>query len=109
MRLDPAQGWFDQYGFDLERGTVARLLNPNVSEVFLRAAVASGAPNALDYAEQVGARHPSDRMRLASFAARADLLDDPDAADALWRAGEISGSRMVAGAARERRATLAQA
>jgi hypothetical protein len=108
MRLDSAQGWFDQYGFDLERGTVARLLNPNVSEVFLRVAVASGAPNAIDYAEQVGARHPSDRMRLASFAAQADLLDDPAAADALWRAGELSGSRMVAGVARERRAALAQ-
>jgi hypothetical protein len=37
----------------------------------LRVAIASGAGNALDYAEWVGAHHPSDRMRLASFAARA--------------------------------------
>jgi hypothetical protein len=107
MRLDPAQGWFDQYGFDLERGTVARWLNPSASEAFLRVAVASGAESALDYAEWVGTVHPSDRIRLASFEARADLLSDEAEVDALWRAGEFSGSRMVAGAARARRAMLA--
>ena len=106
MRLDPAQGWFDQYGFDLERGTVARWLNPLASEAFLRVAVASGADSARDYAEWVGAAHPSDRMRLASFEARAQMLDDPAEADTLWRAGELSGSRMVAGAARERRTVI---
>ncbi|OBV11502.1 hypothetical protein [Erythrobacter dokdonensis] len=106
MRVDPAQGWFDQYGFDLERGTVARWLNPLAGEAFLRVAVASGAASARDYAEWVGARHPSERMRLASFEARADMLDDPAEADALWRAAELSGSRMVAGAARARRAVL---
>ncbi|WP_296718297.1 transposase [Erythrobacter sp.] len=106
MRIDPAQGWFDQYGFDLERGTVARLLNPHATEAFLRVAVASGADSALEFAEWAGAAHPSDRIRLASFEARADLLDDPADEDALWRAGELSGSRMVAGAARARRAAL---
>ena len=106
MRLDPAQGWFDQYGFDLEHGTVARLLNPLANEAFLRVAVASGAAGALDFAEWVGAAHPSDRMRLASFEARAELCRDPAQADAVWRAGELSGSRMVAGAARARRAGL---
>lgn len=106
MRLDPAQSWFDQYGFDLERGTVARLLNPHVSEAFLRVAVASGADSARDFADWVGASHPSDRMRLASFEARADLLGDPAAQDTLWREGELSGSRMVAGAARAKRAAL---
>ena len=69
-------------------------------------AVASGAGNALDFAEWVGAGHPSDRMRLASYEARADMLDDPAEADALWRVGELSGSLMVAGAARARRAML---
>jgi hypothetical protein len=106
MRLDPAQGWFDQYGFDLERGTVARWLNPLASEAFLRVAVASGAQGALDYAEWVGARHPSDRMRLASFEARAEQCEGAAEADAVWREGELSGSRMVAGAARLRRTAL---
>lgn len=107
MRLDPAQGWFDQYGFDLESGTVARMLNPLANEAFLRVAVASGAESAMDYAEWVGAAHPSDRMRLASFDARAEQGKDAAEVDAVWRAGEISGSRMIAGAARQRRAALA--
>ncbi len=106
MRLDPAQGWFDQYGFDLERGTVARLLNPHASEVFLRVAVASGTAGALDFADWVGTAHPSDRMRLASYEARADLCADLAEADAVWRAGELSGSLMVAGVARAKRGAL---
>jgi hypothetical protein len=106
MRVDPAQGWFDQYGFDLQAGTVTRWLNASASEAFLRIAVASGADSAQDYAEWVGAHHPSDRLRLASFAARAELCGDPAASDAVWRAGELSGNRMVAGAARARRALL---
>jgi hypothetical protein len=81
-------------------------VDPLASEAFLRVAVASGAGNALDYAEWVGAAHPSDRMRLASFAARAELCDDQAEEDAVWRAGELSGNRMVAGAARARRAAL---
>jgi hypothetical protein len=108
VTFDPAQGWFDQYGFDLERGTVARLLNPLASDAFLRVAVASGAENARDYAEWVGAHHPSERMRLASYEARAEQCDDPADADAVWRAGELSGSRMVAGAARAQRAALSE-
>ena len=106
MRVDPAQAWFDQYGFDLERGTVTRWLNPLASEAFLRIAVASGAESAQDYAAWVGTRHPSERMRLASYAARAEMCEDRAAADALWREAELSGSRMVAGAARARRAGL---
>ena len=107
MRVDPAQGWFDQYGFDMRSGTVTRWLNANASEAFLRVAVASGADSAADYAAWVGARHPSDRLRLASFAARADQCADHAEADAVWRMGELSGSRMVAGAARQRRNSLA--
>jgi hypothetical protein len=68
--------------------------------------VASGAERALDYAEWVGAGDPSDRLRLTSFEAHAGLLDDPSEVDALWRVGELSGSRMVAGAARALRAML---
>lgn len=106
IAVDPAQAWFDQYGFDLERGTLARLLNPNVQEVLLKVAVASGTDAALDYAAWVGAHHPSDRLRLASFAARAEIAADAEAAEAIWRAAELSGSRMVAGAARARRRML---
>lgn len=106
MRLDPAQTWFDQYGFNLADGTVTRWLNPLASEAFLRVAVASGAASAQDYAQWVGARHPSERMRLASYAARAEMCADPAEADGLWREAELSGSRTLAGAARARRAAL---
>ena len=106
MRVDPAQAWFDQYGFDLEHGAVTRVLNPNPNEAMLRVAVASRAQAALDYAEWVGAAHPSSRLRLASFEARAGLATNPAEEDALWRRAERSGSRMVAEIARARRSVL---
>ena len=105
MHVDPAQSWFDQYGFDLERGEVSRVLSPNSTEAFLRVAVASGTDEALDYAQWVGGHHPSERLRLASFEARAGLLAE-EARDALWREGELCGSRMVAQIAKARRGVL---
>ncbi len=107
MHIDPAQSWFDQYGFDLEKREVTRVLSPNASEAFLRVAVATGAEEALDFAEWVGKSHPSERLRLASFEARAGVCDDVAHRDELWCAGEASGSCMVAVVARERRAKLA--
>lgn len=106
MHVDPAQHWFDQYGFDLENREVTRVLSPNATEAFLRAAVASGAQEALDFAAEIARSHPSDRLRLASYEARASRLDR-DAEDGLWREGEASGSRMVAEVARQRRVALA--
>lgn len=103
MHVDPAQCWFDQYGFDLDRGEVTSVLSPNATEVFLRTAVASGAGEALEFAAWVGCSHPSERLRLASFEARSGVVADRDA---LWREGELSGSRMVAAVARERRREL---
>ncbi|EAQ29503.1 putative ISXo8 transposase [Erythrobacter sp. NAP1] len=103
MHVDPAQCWYDQYGFDLEGGTITRILSPNATEVFLRAAVASGSDDALAFAEWVGRTHASDRMRLASFEARSGVSCDRDA---LWREGEHSGSLMVSTIAKERREAL---
>lgn len=103
LATDPLQGWMDQYGFDLDHGTVSSILNPGSSECLLRIAVGLGGGEALDLAEQFGRRHPSDRMRLASFEARSLLLDDAAERDALWRAAEGSGSRMVAMEAQMRR------
>lgn len=107
MHVDPAQSWLDQYGFDLERKTVSGVLSPNSTEAFMRVAVAVGTDEALEYAEWVGKTHPSDRLRQASFEARAALLRDAADQDALWRLGEQSGSRLVAAAAKQRRAALA--
>ena len=105
MHVDPAQGWFDQYGFDLEREEITRVLSPNATEAFLRVAVASGTDEALDYAEWAGKRHPSERLRLASYEARAALAPKVER-DEIWREGELSGGRMVAEIAKVKRAEL---
>lgn len=107
MHVDPAQCWFDQYGFNLESGEVTRVLSPNATEVFLRTAVASGSGDAMDFADWVGRSHPSERLRLASFEARAGQSPDLEARDAIWRDGELCGSRMVAAVARSRRGAIA--
>ena len=100
MHIETAQGWFDQYGFDLESGAITGLLNPTSTEVFLRCAVGLGGKSAIDLAQHFGRHHPSDRLRLASYEARAGLGGDTDA---LWREAELSGSLMVAKEAAARR------
>ncbi|MEZ5680065.1 MAG: transposase [Erythrobacter sp.] len=108
MHVDAAQGWFDQYGFDLDSNAVTGVLNPTSTETFLRCAVATGANEALDLAVNIGRTHPSDRLRLASYEARAGLLTDAGQRDALWREAELSGSRLLAiEAAAQRRALAA--
>ncbi|XUU59552.1 transposase [Erythrobacter sp. HA6-11] len=109
MKVDTAQSWYDQYGFDLDSGCVERVLSPNATEVFLRVAVATGHEDALDLAEQFGRHHPSDRLKLASFEARSLLPQDDAARDVLWREAEMSGSRMLEQVAKTRRAELEQA
>ncbi|NVE94536.1 transposase [Altererythrobacter lutimaris] len=109
MKVDTAQSWYDQYGFDLDSGRVEKVLSPNATEVFLRVAVATGHEDALDLAEQFGRHHPSDRLKLASFEARSLLSQDDAARDGLWREAELSGSRMLEAIAKTRRAELEQA
>ena len=108
MHVNHSQNWFDQYGFDLETGEVTKILSPNSTEVFLRASVATGHADALDLAENFGASHPSDRMRLASFEARAYLLEDAAAKDSLWRQAELTRREMLVQIAKVQRAKLAR-
>ncbi|AWW74201.1 transposase [Erythrobacter sp. KY5] len=103
MHVDPAQCWHDQYGFELESGTITRVLSPNATEVFLRTAVASGSEIALDYAEWIGRTHPSDRLRLASFEARSGISCNRHA---LWAEAERSGSLMVSAVAKQKRQAI---
>ncbi|MGB3379360.1 helix-turn-helix transcriptional regulator [Allopontixanthobacter sediminis] len=102
MGIDAAQGWHDQYRFDPASDTISAVLNPTSTETFLRLAVGLGGDEALDLAERFGGSHPSDRMRWASFEARALLLDR-EGRDALWRTAELSGNRLVAEEAKRRR------
>jgi len=103
VAADPASGWFDQYGFDLEADRVTGALNPTSTEAFLRIAVGLGGAEALDLAERFGRHHPSDRLRLACFEARAGIAGTAEDADSIWRQAERCGSRMVAEEARIRR------
>ena len=107
MHIDPAQGWCDQYGFDLDSNAVTSVLNPTSTETFLRCAVGMGGEQALEFAEWAGRSHPSDRLRFASFEARSSLLDTA-ARDELWARAETSGSLLVAREAARRRARLAE-
>ena len=106
VATDPASGWFDQYGFDIEADRVTGVLNPTSTEAFLRIAVGLGGAEALDLAERFGRHHPSDRLRLACFEARAATVE-PSEQEAIWREAERCGSRLVAEEARMRRRALA--
>jgi len=105
MHSGGAQGWLDQYKFDLESNTVAGVLSAGASEAFIRIAAGAGCEEALDLAETFARTHPSDRMRLAALDARAGILDAA-ARDELWRRAEASGSRLVALEATRRRRAL---
>ena len=106
MHIGPGQAWFDQYGFDLDRGEIARVLSPNSTEIFLRIAVGAGHAEAIDLAAEFGKTHPSDRIRLASYEARALAAGDAASRDALWREAELSGCRMLVETARQKRIDL---
>ena len=106
MHIDPVQGRYDQYGFDLASNAVSGALNPTSTECFLRCAVGLGGDAALDIAEWAGREHLSDSLRLASFEARSGLLDGAER-DALWRQAEASGGLMIVREAAERKRLLA--
>lgn len=109
MHAGGAQGWLDQYLFDVESDCIAKVISAGGAEVFLRVAVGLGGDEARDLADHVARAHPSDRMRLVALEAQAGVLDAAGR-DALWRRAESSGSRLVAGeAARRRRALEAAA
>ena len=96
VAAEPASGWFDQYGFDVDADTVTGVLNPTSTEAFLRIAVGLGGAEALDLAERFGRHHPSDRLRLACFDARAAGTGGAAEAETVWREAERCGSVLVA-------------
>ena len=106
MHTTGAQGWLDQYRFDLERREIGAIVSPGPSEAFLKLAVALGSGEALDLASRFARRHPSDRLRLAAWDALAARESDAAARDALWCEAEAAGSRLVAMEARARRGAL---
>ncbi len=114
MHTSGAQGWLDQYGFDLgdsdstdgSGACVKRILSNGSSEAFMRIAVGLGGEEAKDLALRFGQTHPSDRMRLAAWRALASAETDASARDEVWQRAGSAGSRLVAGEAQLRRAEL---
>ncbi|KLI63442.1 hypothetical protein [Aurantiacibacter marinus] len=108
MHAGGAQGWLDQYRFDVEKDEIAGVISAGGSETFLRVAVGLGGEEARDLAVHFAGSHPSDRMRLVALDAQAGVLD-VQARDDLWRIAEGSGNRLVATEATQRRRALAPA
>ena len=106
MHTSGAQGWLDQYRFDLDQQRIGAIVSPGPSEALLRIAVGLGGAEALDLAHRFARQHPSDRMRLACWDALASVAAESSARDALWREAEGSGSRLVALEAANRRAAI---
>jgi hypothetical protein len=106
MHTSGAQGWLDQYRFDLDQRRIGGIVSPGPSEAFLRIAVGLGGAEALDLAHRFAHQHPSDLLRLACWDALASVAAESSARDALWREAEGSGSRLVALEARARRAAI---
>lgn len=106
LHASGAQGWLDQYGFDIENRRIGRILSNGSSEAFIRIAVGLGGEDALELAASFASTHPSDRMRLAAWGALASAADGPAARDEVWRRAERCGSRLVAAEARNRRAEM---
>lgn len=106
MHCSGAQGWLDQYAFDVDKGRLTRILSGGSSEAFVRIAVGLGHAEAADLAYRFGHHHPSDRMRLACWSALASVEPDPAVRDAVWRRAEGAGSRLVSAEARLRREAL---
>jgi hypothetical protein len=107
MHTSGAQGWLDQYRFDLDRKQVGAIVGQGASEAFMRIAVGLGGAEARDLAARFGRHHPSDRMRLCAWDALASIATDDAARDAVWQAAEGAGSRLVTAEARMRREALA--
>lgn len=107
MHTTGAQGWLDQYRFDLDQRKIGAIVSPGPSEAFMRIAVGLGSDEALDLAHRFARHHPSDRMRLTCWDALAAVAGTAVGRDAVWQAAEQAGSRLVAVEARARRAELA--
>lgn len=107
MHTSGAQGWLDQYRFDLERREIGGVISPGPSDAFIKLAVGLGSDAALDLAHRFARHHPSDRLRLATWSALAAREESAEARDTVWRAAEGAGSRLVAMEAKLRRGELA--
>ncbi|NCP17640.1 MAG: transposase [Erythrobacter sp.] len=60
---NPAQGWFDQYRFDVEEGRIDGVLNPSANEVMLRMGATLGHSRTCQLARDFAGTHPGFAIR----------------------------------------------
>lgn len=105
MALSPASDFREQYSFDTERSTMARVINASGLETLVRLAGQIGGDNGTELIDRFASGHPSERIRFAACRARVDRAAEPEARIALYEqaAAETSGPvGILAAAAAER-------
>lgn len=83
----------EQYSFDLTSSKVTGTVNPSALETFVRLAGVFGGGNGQDLVEDFAERHPSDRIRLAAWRAKAAAATCVDGRIAVYEeaAGRLTG------------------
>ncbi len=100
MESAGAIGWRDQYRFDVERGEIAELLGTMPSETLMQLAAHLGGGAGEGLLTDFAAHHPSDRIRFAAMAARADAEVDDATRLAIASQGCADASAQVRGLCR---------
>lgn len=88
--------WFDQYRFDLGRGTIAGLLNATGFEAVLALAAHLGGDDGRDLLDEVAVGHPTDRIRFGAIRARASAARNEAERVAVIERGAARGGAGVA-------------
>ncbi len=87
--------WHDQYIFDVDDDSVARIPTFSPLESMLRIALLSGADNARDLAEDFAVSHPSERVRWTSWQALIGAEEDAALRTGLLARATSDASRLV--------------
>jgi hypothetical protein len=104
LGISPSSGFREQYGFDVERGEIANIINSSGLETMIRLAAHFGGGNGLELVEWAARNHPSERIRFAAWHGRASAAPDIDSRIAVYeRAAAEPGSFVREMALRETR------
>jgi hypothetical protein len=88
-------GMRDQYGFDLEKQEIGRIMTRTSLEPLLALSAHFGGEKGAELLESFAARHPSDRVRFKALQARAGSLSNIDDRIALYEGAARSHNRFV--------------
>ena len=88
--------WFDQYRFDVARGTIAGLLSATGFEAVLALTAHLGGGDGQGLLDDVAVRHPTDRIRFGAIRALASVAGCEDERIAIVERGAARGGAGVA-------------